>query len=65
MKNTDPLAPWHDPVFNLPDAPHVLDPDNPNKPWNKIFWSPQDLSAQEKRYYKLDFKLFLYGKKKI
>lgn len=51
-KNTDPFAPWNNPINNSPLAPHnSFDSDNPFKPWNEPFGSVEDLTDSEKDYY--------------
>lgn len=69
MKNKDPLAPWNNPAFDRPDAPHVKNKDDPDKPWNQVFWHPEDLSMEERKFYGIDFeyyefKKFVYGTKR-
>lgn len=53
-RNTDPFAPWNDPMYkNDPFAPHN-DPchsDDPTKPWNDPSGSERDLNRDEKRQY--------------
>lgn len=52
-KNTDPFAPWNDPMNDSPFAPHN-DPmyrNDPFKPWNNPFGSTSDLTDREKDYY--------------
>lgn len=55
-RNTDPTAPWNDPIYkNDPLAPHN-DPayrDDPTKPWNNPGGSASDLSEYEERSYGL------------
>lgn len=68
MKNRDYMAPWHLSKFkDDPKAPHSLDPDNQERPWNKTFWHPEQLSMEERKYYGIDFtyyqfKKYVYGK---
>lgn len=70
-KNKDFLAPWNRPPFMYdPAAPHNKDPDNQEKPWNKPFWHPEDLSVEEQKYYCIyfeyySFKKYVYGTKRI
>ena len=54
QKNTDPLAPWNNPLYkNNPLAPHnsPLSKDNILKPWNKVVWNKSDLTETEKKFY--------------
>lgn len=53
-KNTDPLAPWNNPLYrDNPLAPHnkAIDKDSPFKPWNKPIWNKDDLTTEEKKFY--------------
>lgn len=54
MKNTDPFAPWNNPMYkDDPFAPHnnPMDRDNPLKPWNNPFGSVGDLTDSERSAY--------------
>jgi hypothetical protein len=55
-RNTDPFAPWNDPMYkNDPFAPHN-DPMRKNdftEPWNDIFGSEKDLNNRDKKAYGL------------
>jgi len=55
-RNTDPFAPWNDPMYrDDPFAPHN-DPckkDDPTKPWNDPAGSERRLTRDEKRRYGL------------
>jgi hypothetical protein len=61
MKNTDPFAPYNDPMYkDDPFAPHN-DPmykDDPFKPWNDPFGSSDDLTDREKKYYNIPVKSY-------
>ncbi len=52
--NTDPFAPWNDPMYkNDPLAPHN-DPmykDDFMKPWNNIFGSENQLNDRDRKGY--------------
>jgi hypothetical protein len=53
-RNSDPFAPWNDPMYkNDPFAPHnePHQKDDPTKPWNDPSGSERDLSRQEKERY--------------
>ena len=52
-RNTDPFAPWNDPMYkNDPFAPHNdFDGDNPFKPWNDPCGSERDLTDSEAQRY--------------
>lgn len=50
MKNTDPFAPWNDPIHRDDRfAPHnnPRDRDNPSKPWNDPVGKMEDLEQNE------------------
>lgn len=70
-KNKDHLAPWHrHPYQDHAEAPHNKDPDNPDRPWNKPFWHPEDLSMEERKFYGIDFEYYqfkkiVYGPKRV
>lgn len=52
--NSDPFAPWNDPMYkNDPFAPHnsPMEGSNPFKPWNSPFGRAEDLTSSEARYY--------------
>jgi len=56
MKNTDPFAPWNNPMHKHdPFAPHnnPMDRDNPFKPWNNPMGSDKDLTDDERKAYGL------------
>ena len=54
MRNTDPFAPWNDPMRkDDPFAPHN-DPfrkDDVIEPWNDLFGKRNDLTTEDQRYY--------------
>ena len=54
--NTDPFAPWNDPLYkDDPFAPHN-DPMYKNdlsKPWNQTFGNEGDLNEWERQQYNL------------
>jgi hypothetical protein len=54
MKNTDPFAPWNDPMYrNDPFAPHndPMRKDDFSEPWNDVFGNASSLSRRDKEYY--------------
>ena len=56
MKNTDPFAPWNDPMYkDDPFAPHndPMRKDDFTEPWNDFFGDTNSLSNNDKRYYGL------------
>lgn len=60
MRNKDFSAPWYDPKFDQPDAPHVRNKDDPSKAWNQIFWHPEQLTIEERQYYGIDFNYYKF-----
>ena len=54
MRNTDPFAPWNDPIHRHdPFAPHN-DPmrrNDPFEPWNDPITDERDLDERDRRYY--------------
>jgi hypothetical protein len=53
-RNTDPFAPWNNPMYeNDPLAAHnnPMYKDDPFKPWNEPFGSVNDLNREEKSSY--------------
>jgi hypothetical protein len=53
-RNTDPFAPWNDPMYrDDPFAPHnePHQKDDPTKPWNDPSATERDLSRSEKQRY--------------
>lgn len=63
MKNKDPFAPWNrEPFANDPLSPHNKGPNDMTKAWNQVFWKPEDLSMEERRFYKIDFEYYEFKK---
>ena len=53
--NTDPFAPWNDPMEkDNPFAPHndPMDKHNPFKPWNEPCGKAEDLTKKERDEYR-------------
>lgn len=54
--NTDPFAPWNDPMYkNDPFAAHndPMHRNDPFKPWNNNFGNESDLNDRERESYNL------------
>ena len=55
MRNTDPFAPWNDPMNrNDPFAPHndPMRKNDPFEPWNDVFGDEKDLPKKDRDYYR-------------
>jgi hypothetical protein len=55
-RNTDPFAPWNDPMHkNDPFAPHndPMEKNDPFAPWNQPFGNEDDLNNEQRKAYNL------------